>query len=152
MAKETTRREALVDVASAAGLLALAVTSDAYGQAPVPMAKAMAMAGDMQACIEECRASHQVCVETARYCLDTGGGHVASAHLRLLIDCADICQATADAMLRDSVVHKTLCGACADICDRCVESCNTFRTDARMAACAKTCRSCAASCQAMAKR
>ena len=114
MAKETTRREALVDVASAAGLLALAVTSDAHGQAPM----AMAMAGDMKACIDECRASHQVCVETARYCLDTGSAHVASAHLRLLIDCAEVCQATANAMLRDSVVHKTLCSACADICNR----------------------------------
>ena len=75
----------------------------------------------------------------------------AFSHLRLLIDCAEICQATADAMLRDSAVHKILCSACADICERCVESCNTFRTDARMAACAKTCRSCAGSCQAMAK-
>jgi hypothetical protein len=106
---------------------------------------------DMKACIDECEKCHRVCVETSRYCLEKGGRHAAPEHIRLLIDCAEICQTSANFMLRGSAVHKTICGACAEICERCAESCESIADDAQMQACAKACRTCAESCRNMAK-
>ena len=62
-----------------------------------------------------------------------------------------ICQTSMDFMLRGSVVHKAICGACAETCERCAESCESIGDDAQLKACAKTCRACAQSCRNMAK-
>ncbi len=106
---------------------------------------------DMNGCIDECEKCHRVCVEAASYCLEKGGRHAAPAHVRLLMDCAEICQTSANFMLRGSAAHKIICGACAEICERCAESCDGMSDDAQMKACAKTCRDCAESCRSMAK-
>jgi hypothetical protein len=154
---DATRREALFYAAGAAGTLALAAgTGASHGQSerPVPSTQKgqMTMTGhDMTACIDECGKCHRVCVETLRYCLEKGGRYAASNHILLLIDCAEICQTNANFMLRGSVVHRTICGACADTCERCAESCESIGDDAQLKACAKTCRDCAQSCRNMAK-
>ncbi len=156
MTPETTRREALFYVASAAGALVIGGAKSAYGQSEQPaspMRKGeMAMTGnDMKACIDECEACHRVCAETARYCLEKGGRHAAPEHVGLLIDCAEICQTSANFMMRGSPVHKTVCGACAEICERCAESCDKLGDDAQLKSCAEACRACAESCRSMAK-
>lgn len=156
MTKNTTRREALVYVASAAGALALGGAREAYGQSERPLSPTqkgqMTMTDhDMKACIDECEKCHRVCVETVRYCLEKGGRHAAPKHILLLIDCAEICQTNANFMLRGSAVHQAICGACAKTCERCAESCESIGDDAQVKACAKTCRACAESCRNMAK-
>ena len=78
------------------------------------------------------------------------GPHVEAAHLRLLLDCAEICQTSADFMLRGSELHGQVCGVCADVCDRCAQSCAQFGDDQQMQACAEECRKCAESCRKMA--
>ena len=45
----------------------------------------------LQECIESCVRSHNICIITARYCTEKGGAHVATAHLALLLDCAEVC-------------------------------------------------------------
>lgn len=156
MTRSTTRRETLLYAASAAGALAFGRARDAAAQSERPSSATqkaqMTMTDhDMMACIDECEKCHRVCVEAAQYCLEKGGRHAAADHIRLLTDCAEICQTSANFMLRGSTVHKTVCGACADICDRCAESCDKFSDDAQLKACAKACRTCAESCRSMAK-
>jgi hypothetical protein len=70
--------------------------------------------------------------------------------IRLLADCADVCQACADFMLRGSSLHGLTCEACSRICTACAEACEEIAGNENLAACAETCRSCASSCQSMA--
>lgn len=148
MIQETTRREALLLMAAGAGALAAVSAVGANAAAPAAPASHGMMMSD---CVAECEKANRACLETLRDCLERGGAHVAPAHVRLLLDCAEICQMTANFMLRGSAVHGIACGACAKVCERCAESCETISGDSKMAACAETCRACAKSCREMAK-
>ena len=139
MSFEINRRDALLGVAASA--FALAHASAAHAE----------MAHGMDACIAECERSKRACLETARYCLEKGGSHAKAAHVRLLLDCAEICQTTANFMLRGSPLHGTVCESCAEICDRCAESCEAFQEEATLKSCAEVCRTCAKSCREMAR-
>lgn len=107
-------------------------------------------AADMQQCIQDCLDCHEACLETVRHCLTQGGRHAEVGHVTMLLDCAQICAASADFMLRGSHHHADTCGLCATICDACADDCSTFADDAFMAACADECRRCAISCRDMA--
>ena len=113
-------------------------------------ATAHQMSGDMQQCIQECLNCHSVCLATVPYCLQMGGEHATAAHIGLLLDCAEICQTSANFMLRGSTFHTRTCGVCAEVCERCAQDCDQFGDDAQMKACADACRRCAASCRRMA--
>jgi len=111
------------------------------------------MTADMQQCIENCSNCHRVCVETTAHCLQMGGKHAEASHIRLLLDCAQICQTSADFMLRGSDLHGRTCGVCAEVCDRCAQDCERLDpNDAQMQACAAECRRCAESCRQMATK
>ena len=104
----------------------------------------------MQQCIEECLSCHRVCLETVTYCLQQGGKHAEATHIQTLLDCAEICQTSANFMLRSSELHGRTCAACAEVCERCAESCEQMGEDEQMRACAEACRRCADSCRQMA--
>ena len=104
----------------------------------------------MQECIDNCSNCHAACLETVVYRLQKGGDHAAESHVRLLLDCAEICQTSANFMLRNSPLHAITCAACAEICERCAVECEKFKGDMQMEACARMCRTCAASCREMA--
>jgi hypothetical protein len=104
----------------------------------------------MRECIDECQDCHAVCIETAAHCLMLGGKHASFEHQTLLQDCAQICQTSADYMLRGSTLHRETCRACAAICDRCADACEGMGDDSAMKRCAEACRSCAESCRQMA--
>jgi hypothetical protein len=70
-------------------------------------------------------------------------------HLRLLMDCALICQTSADFMLRESTFYARVCGACADICETCADACADISDDDRMKDCVALCRECATVCRDM---
>jgi hypothetical protein len=106
----------------------------------------------MRNCIQECQRCHSVCLETIGHCLEMGGEHAQPGHIRLLMDCAEICQTSANFMLRRSDLHGLTCGVCAEVCERCAEDCERFVDDLVMAACAQACRSCARSCRDMAAK
>jgi hypothetical protein len=105
-----------------------------------------------EACIESCWRSHVMCLETERYCLAKGGMHAMPKHLALLADCAEMCQTTANSLLRRSSQHTAVCIACAQLCDACAQECEAFKDDERMAVCARTCRECANHCREMSKQ
>jgi len=105
---------------------------------------------EMRLCIQNCRNTHEICLLTINHCLTMGGKHAEPAHIRLLQDCAEICQTSANFMLRMSDLHGAVCGVCAEVCEACAVSCDAFPDDARMAQCAEMCRVCAQSCREMA--
>ena len=104
---------------------------------------------DMQRCIQNCLECHRVCIETMVHCLTKGGPHAESRHIQVLADCADICHTSAAFMMRRSDLHTRICGACADVCDRCAHDCDGLKDDKQMAVCAAICRQCAQSCREM---
>ncbi|RPI93331.1 MAG: four-helix bundle copper-binding protein [Chloroflexi bacterium] len=116
------------------------------------MRKSMQVGMDakMQECIEACQQCHDVCTTTVAHCLEMGGEHAAPDHIRMLLDCAEICQTSANFMIRMSDMHGSVCGVCAEICESCAEECERFGDDKMMQECAQVCRSCAESCQEMA--
>ena len=104
----------------------------------------------MRLCIQNCTDCHAVCVQTINVCLEPGVRHLAAEHIRLLLDCAEICQTSANFMLRGSPLHTRVCAVCAEICERCAALCERFGGDPQMRDCAAACRRCAESCRQMA--
>ncbi|WP_338405638.1 four-helix bundle copper-binding protein [Sphingobium arseniciresistens] len=108
------------------------------------------MAMPMADCIDHCITSHRMCLETATYVTKQGGPLAKAALVAMLTDCAEICQTTANSMLRQSSFHRILCRACAETCYRCAQECLCHAGDQQMARCSATCKACAASCRMMA--
>lgn len=103
---------------------------------------------DMQPCIDACTSCHQACLRTAlTHCIEVGGQHVEPDHFRLMMNCAEVCQACANLQLSGSAFSSHLCGLCAVLCDACGDSCERI---GGMDACVQACRACAKSCHAMA--
>lgn len=104
---------------------------------------------EMRQCAEECHRCHDVCLETIQQCLHEGGEHASPHHIRLLMDCENICHTAEDFMLRGSDLHGPVCRACAAVCKACAEHCDKDG-GAHMKKCADACRKCADSCGKMA--
>ena len=107
---------------------------------------------EMHECLQNCQECHAICTEIAQHCLELGGKHAEAAHIRLLLDCAQICQTSADFMLRSSSHHQSTCGICAEVCSACAEECERIGSDdSMMKKCAEVCRRCAESCRHMSR-
>ncbi|AKJ29550.1 four-helix bundle copper-binding protein [Caldimonas brevitalea] len=76
-------------------------------------------------------------------CLALGGDHVEQAHLSLLMNCADLCQATANFMLSASTLHSEVCALCAKVCGAAAQSCKQLGD---LQDCEEACRRCGESC------
>jgi hypothetical protein len=103
----------------------------------------------VEECLRICQGCHEICQDAIDHCLRMGGEHVEADHMRLLADCAEICNVSQNSMLRSSATSLDLCRSCAEICDRCAASCERFTGDAHMQACARECRACAEACRRM---
>jgi hypothetical protein len=104
---------------------------------------------EIDRCIRNCADCARICLQTlTSYCLQEGQEHSEPDHVKLMLDCADICRTSADFMSRESDHHGIICGACAEVCTACAESCEEM-DDARMKQCAQVCRQCAESCKKM---
>jgi hypothetical protein len=111
------------------------------------------MSEDMKLCIQLCQDCHSLCTQLIGHCLQLGGRHAAPNHIRLLMDCAQMCTTTADYMARESSFHDRTCGLCSEICRLCAESCEQVAGDDQMVKqCAELCRRCAGSCERMASK
>ena len=108
------------------------------------------MSAAMEECIQNCTDCHAICTSTISHCLQTGGQHAEYGHIRLLIDCAEICRTCADFMLRGSQFHHRTCAVCSEVCERCAEDCERFTGDEYLRLCAEVCRTCSVSCRSMA--
>lgn len=113
--------------------------------------KWMGASPSLEACIQNCLDCFQICSHTLVHCLEKGGKHADPKHIKLLGDCAKICNLSADFMIHHSDYHSSTCKVCAEICTACAESCEAFADDEMMKECAEICRKCATSCEEMAK-
>ncbi len=105
----------------------------------------------MQQCIQECLNCYAVCTTTAAHCLALGGEHASPEHQTIMLDCAKLCQTSADFMLRGSHMHQQVCAVCAEACRACERDCERMGSnDPMMQQCAEACRQCAESCERMA--
>src|SRR5690242_11551329 len=86
------------------------------GVAAMPDTKGHNLDDDMLACIEVCLDCHKACLQTIPYCLQHGGMHAEPNHIRVMMDCAEMCQTSANFMLRGSDLHSRTCGVCAEVC------------------------------------
>ncbi len=97
---------------------------------------------EMDECITGCLACHAICLQTVEHCLEKGGAHAAHGHIRLLLDCAELCEASAHVMIRQSPFQGRICALCAEACRACEEACRRMG-DAADLRCAESCRRCA---------
>lgn len=105
---------------------------------------------EMRRCIQNCLDCYKACLEMVMHCAAKGGKHAMPKHIRLLMECANICNTSANFMLLGSENHSSVCEVCADICDQCAQECEEMADDNEMKACAEICRRCAESCRQMA--
>lgn len=69
-----------------------------------------------------------------------------ATHIKLMTDCIQICQTTADFMTRNSQFNEQIGEICAIICEACSDSCRKYDTE-EMQHCADLCRKCANYCR-----
>jgi len=139
-------------VAASIGAMPLLMANDSLAANGDPQGtmKMPAMEADissLEAAIKACMDCHRMCLSMAMTnCVEKGGPHAEAAHLRLLMNCAEICQTSANFMLTASPLHGRVCAVCAEVCDACARSCEELGD---MADCAEGCRRCAKSCRTM---
>ncbi len=108
---------------------------------------------EMKRCIQLCQDCHALCIQLVGHCVQLGGRHAAPDHIRLLMDCAQMCATNVDYMLRESSFHSRVCELCSEMCRRCAESCEQVAgDDQKVKQCAELCRRCAESCKNMSSK
>ena len=101
---------------------------------------------DVQNCITACWDCRTHCQKMLfHHCLEMGGKHSSPGHVRLMTDCMEICQTTADFLVRGSAVYQAVAAACAEVCYACADSCEDVGGE-EMNECAQLCRECAEIC------
>lgn len=106
------------------------------------------MKPEMKACLDACQSCHVTCLSMVmNHCLEAGGAHVAPAHVKIMLDCAQICATSVDFMARGSEHHRHICRECAEICRACAASCEKLDG---MEDCVAACLRCAEACEKMA--
>lgn len=92
---------------------------------------------------------HGTCLSMAvNHCLALGGEHARPQHMRLMLDCVDICALARDAVLRKSQFHTSILALCAEICGTCGKACDEL---GQMEECAAACRACMEACRQAAR-
>jgi hypothetical protein len=98
---------------------------------------------DVQKAVQDCLGCHSACLETISHCLQLGGQHAEASHIKLLMDCAGVCQITADYLVRGSTYFARMNVLCAEICDQCAKDCEQIMGDDEvMRRCVEACRRC----------
>ncbi|MGE3610434.1 MAG: four-helix bundle copper-binding protein [Bacteriovoracaceae bacterium] len=101
-------------------------------------------------CITDCLQSFETCTSSIQHCLQEGGVHADPRHMSLMIECARICQLSAEFMLSGSPYAQDLCNVCSLICEECAISCDSIDPrDGILKECAEFCRKCSVSCRNM---
>jgi hypothetical protein len=78
---------------------------------------------EMQQAAQDCMNCHAVCLQTAKQCQQAGGKHAEAAHIQMLQDCAELCQVTAHMLQHSSPIAPVVCGATAQVTERCAFEC-----------------------------
>lgn len=77
---------------------------------------------DLSACVAACLAALEQSQACANACIRSGDRMLENCAL-LSLDCAAICQATLNVLLRQSDHHGDFCALCQHICNACAREC-----------------------------
>src|SRR6266487_5694265 len=77
----------------------------------------------VRACIDATSYCDTACTETLTYSLDSESDLFDQRHLRLLIDCCEVCQTTQNILLRASELSVMLSAVCAEACEKVAAHC-----------------------------
>lgn len=100
----------------------------------------------MNDCIQACNDTHEAALRTLGWATSEGSKKTTPEFVRLLMDCAEICQTAADFMLRGSELHHETCRACEEVCEAVFEACEQSGIDEieefqqQVKTCAEHCR------------
>ncbi|MCI1003492.1 hypothetical protein HWE01_01585 [Herbaspirillum sp. C7C8] len=100
----------------------------------------------MTTCLQACQHCHEVCRKAAFGISPAAAQELAADDVRLLLECAELCQLSANWQLAGSQYCRQICGICAEVCRHCQARCNA---NDDMQECATVCQRCAESCEAM---
>jgi hypothetical protein len=103
------------------------------------------------ACIEKCLCCCICCGGPYQGSADQGEARRGLLRALPLLECAEICRATAYFLRRDSEFWKAACTLCADVCEKCARECEQLSGDEQIRACAQSCAQCAAACRQLVK-
>ena len=98
-----------------------------------------------QKSIEACMDCASACNHCAASCLEEKEVQSLTKCIRLDLECAVICQVTAELMSQGSRYTGEICELCATICNACAEECEKHadRDTTHCKECAETCKACA---------
>ena len=100
-------------------------------------------------CIETCSDCAVACENCASACLSEVDVLQLTRCIRLDLDCAELCRATAALLARDSEFSDAMIELCADACEACAQECDRHEHMEHCADCAHLCRRCAAKCRGL---
>lgn len=103
------------------------------------------MINEIGECASACLDTRKIALQTMRYCLAAGTRLAGAARLVRLLDCAQRCDAAAEACGKDADLAAHAAEACAKACEECAADCERFN-EAEMRQCAEVCRYCAHAC------
>ncbi len=101
-----------------------------------------------QDCIEALLRCATECQQCASFCLREEEDNLMAKCIKLDMECAAICYATAQLMNLGSEFAGDLCRICAEICDACAKECAKHEAD-HCQRCAVECTACAEECRKM---
>ncbi|EPY2276410.1 four-helix bundle copper-binding protein [Clostridium sporogenes] len=102
-----------------------------------------------QKCIDECNRCAQACYECFKACLDEPDVGARKNCIKILVECAQMCEMSSGIMSMNGQFAKEHCQLCATICDKCAQECEMFKDD-HCQKCAQECHTCANECRNMA--
>lgn len=103
-------------------------------------------------CINACLACAVACNHCATSCLREKDVKMMARCIRLDMECAALCHASAEVMSLGSGYSSNLCKICAEACRACAEECEKHVAHGmeHCRDCAEACRKCAEECERMA--
>jgi hypothetical protein len=102
-----------------------------------------------QKCIDACGRCTQACYECFEACLNEADVQARTKCMKMLAECARMCQMSVAGMSSNSNYAKDHCKLCGTVCDACARACEMFK-DQHCQLCAQECRACAQECRNMA--
>lgn len=99
-----------------------------------------------KACIEACFTCASICNQCAVACTYEKDVAMMAACIRLDMECAALCYATAQLMSMGSSQAPRLAGICADLCEACAAECGKHHHE-HCVLCAQACKACAEECR-----
>ena len=101
-----------------------------------------------QVCIDACGRCTQACNECFEACLNEADVQARTKCIKMLMECARMCEMSVAGMSSNAQFAKQHCGLCATVCDACAQECAMFK-DQHCQLCAQECRTCAQECRNM---